>query len=464
MIQIDKNRLKHGVNATLLQEVIAKHNNRIPDLEKLKKYYNGENDIQGRKREKGLPNNRISHGYPYYIATVATGYLVGSPVTYSLDGENTAFNTILDAYDSSNIESVDIEIATNASIYGRGIELVYNDENSQARSVSLDPMDSFVVYGDTVDHPALLGVRLFKRIEGGVSRCFADVYSHKDKQQFSGTGWGALEEVASSREGHPFDKMPMIEYWNNGDEKGDFERVLSLIDAYDAVESDRVNDKQQFTDAILVTRGFTGLDDEAEVDEKGNPIEDKRTDTQKLNDQKWLVLPDKESDAQWLVKQLSQGDTEILKDAIKSDIHKFSMVPDLSDEQFSGNSTGVAMRFKLLGLEQLTKSKERWFKEGLYERLRLYANFMGLKGQQALDPNKVELAFTRSLPVNDLEIAQTVQTLSGLVPGELLLGQIPFITDPKKALELLKKEKAEKQKEQLAMFNPYPDRNEEQEG
>ena len=94
----------------------------------------------------------------------------------------------------------------------------------------------------------------------------------------------------------------------------------------------------------------------------------------------------------------------------------------------------------------------------------MYANFVGLKGQQALDPNKVELAFTRSLPVNDLEVAQTIQTLSGLVPGELLLGQIPFITDPQKAMELLKKEKAEKQKEQMAMFNAYPDRNEEQEG
>ena len=464
MIQIDKNRLKEGVDATLLQEVIAKHNSRISKLEKLKKYYEGENDIQSRKREKGLPNNKISHGYPYYIATVATGYLVGSPVTYSMGGENEAFSNILDYYDSSNIESVDIEIATNASIYGRGIELVYNDENSQPRSVSLEPMESFVVYGDTVDHPPLFGVRLFKRMEGGTSKCFADVYTQKDKTQYSGTGWSALAEVPGTKEAHPFDKVPMVEYWNNGDEKGDFERVLSLIDAYDAVESDRVNDKQQFTDAILVTRGFAGIDDDAELDEEGNLIEDKRTDTQRLNDQKWLVLPDKESDAQWLVKQLSQGDTEILKDAIKSDIHKFSMVPDLSDEQFSGNTTGVAMRFKLLGLEQLTKSKERWFKEGLYERLRLYANFVGLKGQQALDPNKVELAFTRSLPVNDLEVAQTIQTLSGLVPGELLLGQIPFITDPQKAMELLKKEKAEKQKEQMAMFNAYPDRNEEQEG
>ena len=41
-----------------------------------------------------------------------------------------------------------------------------------------------------------------------------------------------------------------------------------------------------------------------------------------------------------------------------------------------------AMRFKLLGLEQLTKIKERWFREGLRARLKLFCAFLSLRGEQ----------------------------------------------------------------------------------
>ena len=52
-------------------------------------------------------------------------------------------------------------------------------------------------------------------------------------------------------EPHNFGDVPMVEYWNNSEETGDFEQVISLIDAYDTLESDRINDKTQFTDALL---------------------------------------------------------------------------------------------------------------------------------------------------------------------------------------------------------------------
>jgi hypothetical protein len=41
--------------------------------------------------------------------------------------------------------------------------------------------------------------------------------------------------------------------------------------------------------------------------------------------------------------------------------------------------------------------------------------------------------FSRSLPVNRLEVAQTLRTYDGLVPKEDLLAQVPFIEDAKAA-------------------------------
>jgi SPP1 family phage portal protein len=128
----------------------------------------------------------------------------------------------------------------------------------------------------------------------------------------------------------------------------------------------------------------------------------------------------------------------------------------MTDEQFAGNSSGVAMKYKLLGLEQLTKIKERWFREGLRWRLRLFASFLSLKGSPKLDADAVQMMFRRSLPVNDLEIAQMVQMLSGLVPAKMLLGQVPFIDDVSAAFDDLEQEKQMNIAAQAAAFGAFP--------
>jgi len=46
---------------------------------------------------------------------------------------------------------------------------------------------------------------------------------------------------------------------------------------------------------------------------------------------------------------------------------KISMVPNMSDENFVGNYSGVALRYKLLTFEQAIKNKERFF-EKAYSR------------------------------------------------------------------------------------------------
>lgn len=212
-----------------------------------------------------------------------------------------------------------------------------------------------------------------------------------------------------SRQAHFFGGVPMIEYWNGEDERGDFEGVLTLIDAYDRLQSDRLNDKQQFVDALLLLYGCT-----METDARG------RQPGQQLREDKVLVLPDADAHAEWLYKQLSETDTEVLKRALSADIHKLSMVPDLSDERFGTNVSGVAMRYKLLGLEQLTRVKERWFREALRQRLKLFAKFLEVRGGKQLDVDRVRMTFTRSLPADDLDQARAIQALAGVVPEDVL--------------------------------------------
>ncbi|MBQ3575058.1 MAG: phage portal protein [Clostridia bacterium] len=399
-------------DASLLESCLKEHLTGVDRLGRLRAYYDGRHAIRNRRRSAGQPNNRIAHGFTRYIATMAAGYLIGNPVSYESEEQENALAVLLREYSAGAVDSVDAELARDASIYGKGVELIYADENARPRASSLDPRDAFVVYDDSVENRPLLGMYLmpWRMPDGRLLGYLVYVYTGENIITYR---MKSLTQPDMKRPcgviPHYFGCVPLIEYWNDEDEKGDFEGVMDLIDAYDLLQSDRMNDKQQFVDALLVLYGCS-----LETDASG------RSPGQQLREDKALSLPDCDAHAEWLCKQLNEADTEVLRSAIKSDIHKMSMVPDLTDEHFAGNSSGVAMRYKLLGLEQLTRIKERWFREALRQRLRAYAAFLACRGEAILDPEKVRMVFTRALPVNELETAQTLNALAGILPAEEL--------------------------------------------
>ena len=150
-------------------------------------------------------------------------------------------------------------------------------------------------------------------------------------------------------------------------------------------------------------------------------------------------------DAGSITINVAGSDIEVLRNNLKDDIHRFSLVPDLTDESFGNNLSGVAIKYKLLGFEQSVKNKERQITKGLKSRLGLYINFLSLKGAMATVPiHRIDVVFTRNLPANELEISQMVNNLTKVVSNETLLGEIPFVSDAKEEAEIVKREAAEK--------------------
>lgn len=422
MIKRSKSHLSGELpSPELLRSVLREHARNCARLQRLQSYYEGRHDILRRERRKGLPNSRVPHNYPAYISDMAAGYLIGTPIRYEYD-DSAALAPLLQVLRESDTQSLDAEIACQQSVFGRGVELIYADENARPRCVALDPRDAFVVYSDDETCQPLFGVYLRPEYDMRGSRIGlrVTVYTAALVARYR------CAQAASIRDpldvsNHYFGAVPLIEYWNNARETGDFERVLPLIDAYDILQSDRVNDKQQFADALLVLTGVMGI---------ASPEEnDARSPGERLRQDKTLALPDSSAKVEWLTKEAQESDADVLRLALAHDIHKFSMVPDLTDEHFAGNLSGVAMRYKLLGLEQLTAIKERYFREGLRQRIRLISRYLSLLGSQEVSANDVRFIFTRSLPVNEVEQAQIVSQLHGIVPDEQLLPQLSFLRD-----------------------------------
>jgi len=413
MITRDRGILESGLTGRLLQGCLNEHLAEVREMDKLREAYLLQAPSR-RPRGEGLPDHQIRHAYPRYIVTMAASYLAGAAVSYQGEGAE----PLSQALAACNAAGVDLELARQCSLYGKGVEVIYADEAARPCTAVLDPRCAFVVYSTDACNLPLFGVHYHPlQDEDGVPAGYeAQVYTARERFVYRGRDLSTL--MLSGPKGsavHYFGHVPLIEYWNNGEERGDVADVLPLIEAYDALQSCRLNDQEQLSDALLIVYGAR-----LETDERG------RTPAQQLRQDKLLYLPDREAGAQYLVKQGSQG-AEEMRSALERDIHKFSLIPDLSDEQFSGNVSGVAMKYKLLGLEQLAKGKERWFREGLRERLRCFAHFLSVKGLKVPDADEIRLIFTRSLPENALEAAQMVKTLEGMAPTPLLLSQLPFL-------------------------------------
>ena len=125
-------------------------------------------------------------------------------------------------------------------------------------------------------------------------------------------------------------------------------------------------------------------------------------------------------------------------------MHKMTMTVDMSDESFSGNASGQALKLKLLTMNMLVENKMRRMEKGLKVRFSLYNHWLNLRGDMDLvGVNDIDVVFTVALPINESEVVQMVTSLQGIVDDQTLLSQLWFIRDPAEAAEAIRRQKEE---------------------
>ena len=421
-----------NIKKELVVKLISEHEKQLPRFKKLKKYYLGEHDILSKQRSKNKPNYKPVCNHAKDIADTSTGYFMGNTISYS-NSEDTDIDELLIAFDNAEVDESDHDNALDMAIYGVAYEYVYARENENILDIkSLEVENTFIVYDDSIEQQPLFGVYYFKRKENKTDTETYQAVIMTKQFVYSIVLEGKEKGVISDKPTpHNMGDIPIIEYKNNKYSIGDFEQQIGLIDSYNSLTANRINDKEQFIDSILVLYGARLGDDEEESIKA----------MESLAEHKLLELHP-EARAEYLSKTLNENEVETLRNAVKQDIYTFSHIPNLTDENFAGNSSGVAMEFKLLGLEMITKIKQRYYVKGLKKRIKLFANYLGLT-QIAIDANSIIPNFSRSLPKNLLEISQIVSNLDGKVSQETLLSQIPFVEDPTSEIEKVNEEKQE---------------------
>lgn len=411
------------------QEILVAHDKDYYHKRKLKNYYIGKQDIFNKKgRPNGAPNNKIVSNFCSYIVDMSTGFFLGRPIAYTTTENNQEkLNPLLEIFRYNDEAAHNLELAEEASITGESFEILYMDNDANIRFKAIPSEEVILVCEATLEENVICAIRRYRVYDfnGATYNEFVEIYDAKSVNYYTYSGTRlTLVNTAINY----FDDVPIIEYPNNIQRRGDFENVLSLVDAYNMTQSLSLDDLMDFTDAFLILRGMSGTDDE---------------DVAKMRNDKVLEFDDATGSAEWLIKNLNDSYIENLKNRLQTDIHKFSNIPDMSDTNFVNNASGVAIKYKLIGLEQIRSRKEREFKKSLQRRIELIGGMLKMKSVDAIDFRDVEITFTPNIPANNQEQAQIVKDLQGVVSQKKLLSLLPFIEDPVQELEELKKEQEE---------------------
>lgn len=411
------------LNLESLEGFINAHKNLVSErYEPLLNMYQGKHNILfGESKPLNKPDNKVVMNFAKYIVDTLNGYFLGIPIKINHESED-YINKLTDVADYNNIDDEQYELAKDMSIFGVGYEMLYLDEEAVENILHVSPLETFVIRDNSIRKKVRYGVHYYLDQDKNLKGTFSDdmkIYYFEEGKD----GLYISEEYP-----HYFGFCPIIEYRENEECQAAFESVYTLINQIDKVISEKANDVDYFADAYLKVTGVELTEEQVRF-LKENRI----WNLYKTSNEADGTVPD----VGFLQKPDADQTQENLLNRLEEKIYQLSMVPNLSDENF-GTSSGIALSYKLQGLDNLCKSKERKFIAGLNTRYKLLCNLPNWGDKEAY--KGISYQFTRNAPKNVLEEAQVVNSLNGLVSKETGLSYLSIVDNAKEEIEKMKEE------------------------
>ena len=433
-----------GVDAYIVQKIIAKHAmNRTYNM-RLHERYEALKEalpIFGREprfeEDEATINNKINHDFFSEITDFKTGYFSGSPASYGYSHTDEALETtggesgvddatkaITDFTVRNNMFDVDMEVTKNASICGYSGRLFYHDTDGNERVMVIPGYQTIALSSVSLSEPEY-GIRYYSTTDINDREIWkVEVYDSDNIYKFEGQ-LNALQLVGQQQNLYDFCPLQIIP--NNDEMQGDAEKVIALIDEYDKTVSDNANDLETFSNAYMVFENVNIADEEIQAAHKTGAF-------------KFYSGPNANGKVYYLTKDINDSFVEHHLARIEDNIYRFSKTPNLNDESF-GNSTGVALKFKLTGLESKCGMFEAKMQTANQYMFKLLASSW-MKKRIVVDPLQCTVDYKRNFPQDMLSEAQSAQALlSAGFPKEFVFGLMSFVDDPDYIMGLIEAEK-----------------------
>ena len=413
------------LDVKLLQKMIDRFRLNVePKLTKYKNYYDGLQVILNKAySDPNKPCSKTVINYCKNIVDSYCGYL--ATPGYISYRSNEDIEEIMNILRYNDYQAEDSDFLLDALIYGTAAELMYIDSTGHTRFRLINPTQCFGIYDDSLTGDLMYFVRMYKASDwDDTDKYYVDVYSDYDIKHYTMfSQMGGLQ--FRSQEPHYFSQCP-ANIFTLPDEKSIFDCVIGLQDAANELLSSEIDDYSAFVDAFLV---FTSVDVDTD-------------DITSLREDRVIALPDN-ANAQWLTKSANDAQVENILKRIHESIYRVAACPDFSSESFIGGvSSGIAIQYRLTGMETRAGKVEALMRKALQRRVEIIAGIASLKlGEEVF--RDIEIEFKRNIPEDTIAIINMINSLKGSVSDATLLAQLPFISDVNAELEQLKLQKQE---------------------
>ena len=391
----------------VLQAAINDHEGNSNDIDYLYQYYKGDQPINTREKTYNADiNNKVVVNRAAEIVDFKVGYLLSAPIQYI----DAADNDNEEGIENSDLETMsrycmledkdtsDIEVATWQSVCGRAFRMIRpKAETIEGESpfaiYTLDPRNTEVVYSSKLGHkPMMAFTSISLDDDSKIYYCYtATNFYVLDKD-----GNDVSDDVDKSGP-HALGMIPIIEYPANAERLGDFEQVLSLLNAMNTVTSNRVDGVEQFIQAILVMEGM-----QIEHSAEQTQAEAETQFMAQVKEVGGMMVP-KDSKAYYLIQELNQQQTETLVQSMYDMVLTIVGMPNrnMSDSSTSDTGSAVILRNGFSEAEARARLRENWFRKSERRFLNLMIMLSNTIGGTNLLPVSVDIRFPRRNYTND---------------------------------------------------------------
>lgn len=414
----------------VLGEAYAIHEQNRAEMLYLFEYVKGRQPILDRQKQiRPEINEKIVDNMASEILEFKLGYEFGSPISYvqrarkDIKSRNALFLFFKKLFtsDESKKEDLrvsainemmveeckaakDLQLAKDVKTCGVGYRLILPKKIKTGVSVFdllvLNPMNTFVVYSNDAYREPILGVSYFPHRDGSVTfGCYTKTSYFKIEMGITKGFEDWFEEKPNT-----VGMVPIIEYINDYDRMGCFERVIPLMDALNTIDSDRVNDIAQHVQNILW----------------GDNVALDTEQYKKLRDDGMILTKSEQgrtATLKYLESVLNQSENQTLVDYVKQQILDITNTPSRSE--LSGGSTGSATNMSTGWMAAETDAKEKEQIWSASERRETAIILKIIKDSNEVDTDIVELnlsdieiKFSRS---RTYDLATKCNSLSALI-------------------------------------------------
>ena len=413
-------------NTNIVKEVgkaYSIHLKNRTEIDYLERYYKGDQPILYRKKKvRPEINNKVVENHALEIVEHKAAENFGEPVQYVLKGtdettkeaKSIELNDLNDYNEMEAKDEIDIQMARDRSICGTSYKFHYNRKNPTEDEAPYgidreDPKETFVVYSSGIGHKAMFSCQIRKDKDNQqYFFCYTDKMWYKVQN-------GKIAE--SGRNG--IKKIPVVEYPNNFYRLSDIEIVITVLDAINKMQSDRMNGIEQFIQSFVKFLNCEMSGDEWE----------------KLREEGALTVKSNgngaKADVEIMSDELDQQQSQIAKDDLYENMLIVEGMPDRQEN--SGGDTGqaVVMRNGFYFSEKRAEISEPPYKKAERESIKIVLNILRIKGMTSLTLKDIEIKITRSKMDNMSVKAQVFQMLvQGGIDPKVAIKVCSLFSDP----------------------------------